>query len=101
MVSESMIRTSKKLITIQRMENLSCDSTTTSRDQARATAQPTTPGRRSSARKMKLSEAQASDDSNGGQNQPYSVQPMMPSAARWMAAIDAQRRPCASPPGGR
>ena len=33
-----------------------------------------------------MSEAQASKDSNGGRTL-YSVQPMMPSAARWMAAI--------------
>ena len=70
-VSESTISTSKKLITIQRIENLNCDSTTTAANRPSDSAAEIA-GRRSSARNAKLSSAQASRNS-AGPTQPYSV----------------------------
>ena len=80
MVSESTISTSKKLITVHRIENLSCDSMITATNRKSDSAAEIA-GRRSSAIKIKLSSAQASMNI-AGPTQSYSVHAKMPSAAR-------------------
>jgi len=101
MVSESTIRMSKKLITIQRMVNLNCDSTIRIATRPSESAADS-PGRRNATRKKQLRNVQhsrAMDDPN----QPYSVHTRTASATRWMAAIapartfhDSTRRPIAA-----
>src|SRR4051794_13675366 len=79
MVSESTISTSKKLITIQRMVNLKCDSVTNVAINSSDSAAEM-PGRGNSSRKKKFSPAQLSRNSTGA-NQPCSVHSITPSAA--------------------
>ena len=94
-VSESTISTSKKLITIQRIENLSCDSTiTAANSQSDSAAEIAGPAQQ--REKRKLSSAQASRNI-AGPNQPYSVHAMTPSAARWIAAMRADAQPAGVP----